>query len=107
MNEYLLYFLNTAGINFIPPNQMSITLNQMRNSGSSSSESDCVMIKTAFDDQTNMDKQFQILMQPLASTEPDSPVYMPSTTSITITNRMCIILSIKMDYYAGALTYLL
>ena len=81
MNEYLLYFLNTAGINFIPSNQMSITL--LRNS----SEFYCVMIMTVFDDQTNMDKQFQIMMQPSTSTQSDSPIYMPNITSITITNR--------------------
>ena len=90
MNEYLLYFFEyTAGINFIPPNQMSITL--MRNSGSGSSESYCVMIMTEFDDQTNMEKQFQVLMQP-AKNESDSPIYMRSTTIISITNRMSTII---------------
>ena len=92
------FSLYTAGIDFIAPEQMSITL-------TTSSESDCVMIRTAFDDQTSMDKQFQIMMQPSASTEPDSPIYMPSTTNITITNRSSTILSLKMDFYAGALTY--
>jgi hypothetical protein len=61
--------------------QMNITLN-------GSSESGCVMITTVFDGQTNMDKQFHILMQPSTSTEPNSLVYMPNTRNITITNRM-------------------
>ena len=104
VGENLLYFfsLYVAGIDFIAPEQMSITL-------TTSSESDCVMIMTIFDDyQTSMDKQFQILMQPSASTEPDSPVvYMPDTINITITNRMStiILLSLKMDYNNYAATY--
>ena len=94
--------LYTAGIDFIAPEQMNITL-------TTSSESDCVMIMTVFDDyQTSMDKQFQILMQPSASTEPDSPIYTPNITNITITNRMStiLLLSLKMDYYAGVLLFL-
>ena len=101
MKIYCVSFsLYIAGIDFIAPEQMSITL-------TASSESDCVMIMTIFDDcQTNLDKQFQILMQLSASTEPDSAmVYMPDTTNITITNRKSTILSLKMDYHAGALTY--
>ena len=101
MKIYCISFsLYTAGIDFIAPEQISITL-------TTSSESDCVMIMTIFDDyKTSMDKQFQILMQPSANTEPDLPVvYMPDTTNITITNRTSTILSLKMDYYAGTLTY--
>ena len=102
MKIYCVSFsLYTAGIDFIAPKQMSITLTP-------SSESYCVMIMTIFDDyQTSMDKQFQIeiLMQPSASTEPDSAVvYMPDTTDITITNRTSTII-IKFNYYAGILTY--
>ena len=55
------------------------------------------MIMTVFDDQTNMEKQFQIMMQPSASTdsEPNSSVvYMPDTTNITITNRTSTIIKL-------------
>jgi hypothetical protein len=73
--------LYAAGIDFNALEQMSITL-------TGSSESGCVMITTVFDGQTNMDKQFQILLQqPSASTEPNPPIYMPNTTNIIITNR--------------------
>ena len=89
------FSLYTAGIEVNAPEQMSITL-------TSSSESDCVVIMTVFDDyQTSMDKQFQIS----ASIEPDSAVvYMPHTTDITITNRTSTII-IKFNCYAGVLTY--
>jgi hypothetical protein len=75
--------------------QMSITL-------TGSSEPGCVMITTKFDGQTDTDKQFQIQMQqPSASTE---PIYMPSTTKITITNRTS---KIFFYYYSGDLTHLI
>ena len=93
------FSLYTAGINFITPEQMSITL-------TASSESDCVMIMTVFDEyQISMDKQFQILMQPSASTESDTVVYMPDTTNITITNRTSTILSLKHGLLCWSLTY--
>ena len=78
---FYYFYLYTAGIDFIAPELMSITLNDPF-------ESDCVMIRTVFDDhQTGMDKQFQILILSI-STESDSPIYMPNVINITITDRM-------------------
>ena len=68
------------------PSNMRITLNN-------STTRNCVIIVTKFDDYSNMDKQFQVL--PSASAESDPVIYMPDTTTITITNCMCTIILLR------------
>ena len=54
-----------------------------------STSKDCVMIQTMYDDHPmNMERQFKVILS--VSAVPDSIVYMPDMTTVTITNRMSV-----------------
>ena len=79
-NIYLSEFIHTAGNDFTPLDMNMTVLN-------GSTSKDCVMIQTMYDDHPmNMERQFKVILS--ESAVPDSIIYKPNMTTITITNRM-------------------